>query len=78
MLAEVYQRPPYYTRIGGSLPITAMFLQELNAHTIMLGFGLFDERAHSPNEFYRLANFERGQIVYARMLEQLAGYPRQK
>ena len=78
VLAEVYQRPPYYTRIGGSLPITAMFLQELNAHTIMLGFGLFDERAHSPNEFYRLANFERGQIVYARMLEQLAGYPRQK
>lgn len=72
VLTEVYERPPYFVRIGGSLPITAMFLKELKACTVMLGFGLLDERAHSPNEFMRLVNFERGQIVYARMLERLS------
>ncbi len=78
VLEEVYQRPPYFARIGGSLPITAMFLEELKAYTVMLGFGQLDERAHSPNEFMRLANFERGQIVYARLLERLAELPHQK
>ena len=72
MLEENYQRPPYFVRIGGSLPITDMFLQELNAYTVMVGFGLDDECVHSPNEFMRLASFERGQHVYAQLLEKLA------
>lgn len=38
----------------------------------MVGFGLDDECVHSPNEFMRLASFERGQTVYARVLERLA------
>ena len=72
VLEENYQRPPYFVRIGGSLPITDMFLQELNAYTVMVGFGLDDECVHSPNEFMRLASFERGQHVYAQLLEKLA------
>lgn len=71
ILAESYGKPPYYVRIGGSLPITDMFLQELKAYTIMVGFCLDDERAHSPNEFLRLESYERGQAVYARLLEHL-------
>jgi len=72
VLSESYRRPPYFVRIGGSLPITDMFLRELHAFTVMVGFGLDDECAHSPNEFMRLASFERGQTVYARVLERLA------
>ena len=72
VLAESYGTKPYFVRIGGSLPITDMFLQELNAYTVMVGFGLDDECVHSPNEFMRLASFERGQSVYARLLEQLS------
>jgi acetylornithine deacetylase/succinyl-diaminopimelate desuccinylase-like protein len=71
VLAEHYGRPPYHVRIGGSLPITDMFFRELNAHTIMLGFGQDDERGHSPNEFFRLSDFERGQEIYALVLERL-------
>jgi len=71
VLTESYGRPPYFVRIGGSLPITDMFLQELNAYTVMVGFGLDDECVHSPNEFMRLASFERGQSVYVRLLERL-------
>jgi acetylornithine deacetylase/succinyl-diaminopimelate desuccinylase-like protein len=72
VLEESYSRPPFFVRIGGSLPITDMFLQELNAYTVMVGFGLDDECVHSPNEFMRLASFERGQVVYAQLLEKLA------
>ena len=75
VLEENYQKPPYFVRIGGSLPITDMFLQELNAYTVMVGFGLDDECVHSPNEFMRLASFERGQVVYALLLERLASIP---
>lgn len=71
VLADEYGQPPYFVRIGGTLPIMDMFLQELGAHTIPLGFGLDDECIHSPNEFLRVANFERGQVVYARVLQRL-------
>ncbi len=70
VLEEQYGRPPYYARVGGTLPIMDMFLQELNSYTIDVGFSQEDERMHSPNEFFRLTNFERGQIVYGRMLER--------
>ncbi len=71
VLEESYARAPYLARVGGSLPITDMFLQELKAYTFMVGFGQSDERAHSPNEFFRLADYERGQAVYIRLLEKL-------
>jgi len=72
VLTENYGRPPYFVRAGGSLPITDLFLQELHALTVMVGFGLDDECIHSPNEFIRLASFERGQAVYVRLLERFA------
>jgi len=71
VLAECFGCPPYFVRVGGSLPIMDMFLKELNAYTVMVGFGLGDEGAHSPNEFMRLSEFERGQTVYASLLERL-------
>lgn len=75
ILTEHYGRPPYFARIGGSLPITEMFLCELGAYTIMMGFGLDDERVHSPNEFFRISDFDRGQAVYVSLLERLSSLP---
>lgn len=71
VLTQNYGRAPYFVRIGGSLPITDMFLRELGAYTISVGFAQDDERVHSPNEFMRLADYERGMIVYGMMLERL-------
>jgi acetylornithine deacetylase/succinyl-diaminopimelate desuccinylase-like protein len=71
VLTAFYHRSPYFVGIGGTLPITDMFLRELNAYTHTVGFGQLDERVHSPNEFFRLADFERGQVVYIRLLERL-------
>ena len=71
ILAEVYQKEPYETRLGGSIPIMTIFLNELGVHGTMFGFSLGDENLHAPNEFFRLKNFKRGQIAYCKLLETL-------
>jgi len=71
VLREVYGVEPYVTRVGGSIPVMTVFLKELGLHAVMFGFSVGDENLHAPNEFFRLANFERGQRAYCRLLEQL-------
>lgn len=73
VLRELYDREPYNVRTGGSIPIVMLFLQHLGVHTVNFGFGLPDEQLHAPNEFFRLASFERGQRGYVRLLHRLAG-----
>jgi acetylornithine deacetylase/succinyl-diaminopimelate desuccinylase-like protein len=70
VLADVYGKPPFDVRTGGTLPILDGFLQELHAYTAPFGFGLDDECIHSPNEFMRHKNFERGMVAYAKFLER--------
>lgn len=71
VLEELYGRPPYYTRTGGSIPICTLLKEHLGAYTVSFGFGLNDERAHAPDEFYRLKSFEFGQRAYCRLIERL-------
>lgn len=73
VLTEVYGKEPYFIRTGGTVPVLALFLTHLGAHTITVAFGVEDERFHAPDEFFRLENFDRGQRGYARLLERLAG-----
>lgn len=47
-------------RSGGSIPITAMFEEVLNAKSVLMGFGLSSDAIHSPNEHYGLSNFYKG------------------
>lgn len=74
VLEEVYGRPPIYTRLGGTLPVCALFLNELGAYTVSFGFCLEDENLHAPNEFFRLSSFYRGQQAYTMLLEKLAKF----
>jgi acetylornithine deacetylase/succinyl-diaminopimelate desuccinylase-like protein len=71
VLTAMYGREPYYTRTGGSIPVCTLFLEQLGAYTVNFGFGLGDERQHSPNEFFRLSSFRRGQEGYCLLLERL-------
>ena len=72
VLVEIYGKEPFLARSGGSIPVTAMFLDSLGAYTVSFGFALNDERQHSPNEFFRLENFVRGQQAYCLLLHRLA------
>ena len=71
VLQELYEREPYYVRSGGSIPVCALFKEHLGAYTTSFGFGLPDERFHSPDEFYRLASFRKGQTAYCKLLDRL-------
>jgi len=71
VLREVYGMEPYRIRVGGSVPILSTILNELGVHATGFGFSLMDENLHAPDEFFRLSNFEKGQVAYCRLLEVL-------
>lgn len=56
---------PVYLRGGGSLPIVHQMMESLSKSdstipVVMIGFGLPDDRTHSPNEKFHIPNFYRG------------------
>ncbi len=68
---QLYGKEPYFARSGGSIPFCSLFLQSLGVYTVNFAFALNDERQHSPNEFFRLASFRRGQRAYGLLLARL-------
>jgi acetylornithine deacetylase/succinyl-diaminopimelate desuccinylase-like protein len=71
VLVEMYGKEPYYVRSGGSIPVCTLFLNTLGVYTVNFAFALNDEKQHSPNEFFRLSSFEKGQSGYCRLLHRL-------
>jgi acetylornithine deacetylase/succinyl-diaminopimelate desuccinylase-like protein len=72
VLKTLYGKDPYYVRTGGSIPFCSIVLEHLGVYTVNFAFGLPDERAHAPNEFFRIDSFEKGQKAYALLLKRLA------
>ena len=60
VLEKVYGVKPRFVRDGGSIPIVAKLRRELNAETVLVGFGLEDDGIHSPNEKFDLDAFFNG------------------
>ena len=57
---EAWGKEPIPTRDGGSIPIVALFKEELKINVVLLGFGLDSDAIHSPNESYGLFNYFKG------------------
>ncbi len=57
---ETFGVPAIPQRSGGSIPIVALFEQELHSKTILMGFGLDSDAIHSPNEHFGLFNYRKG------------------
>jgi acetylornithine deacetylase/succinyl-diaminopimelate desuccinylase-like protein len=59
-MEESFGKKPIPTRGGGSIPIVALFEQELGRKSILMGFGLDLDGLHGPNESYGLFNYYKG------------------
>lgn len=59
-IKDTFGKEPIPVRGGGSIPICALFEQELGIKIVFLGFGLDSDNLHSPNEKYDLFNFYKG------------------
>ena len=62
---------PVKVREGGSIPIVSTFSDVLEVPVLLMGFGLSDDRLHSPNEKFNISNFYGGIRAVARMLDKL-------
>lgn len=59
-MEDTFGKAPIPQRSGGSIPIVALFEEELGLKSILMGFGLDSDAIHSPNEHYGVFNYLKG------------------
>jgi acetylornithine deacetylase/succinyl-diaminopimelate desuccinylase-like protein len=71
-LAEAFGGHSVLERNGASIPITELFQRVLKVDPIVMGFGLPEDRLHSPNERFELAQYHGGIRALASLMLKLA------
>lgn len=71
-LRNVFQKDAVLIGSGGSIPLVGSIQRILGFDSLLVGFGLDDDRVHSPNEKFELRCFEMGIKSHAAMLEEFA------
>jgi acetylornithine deacetylase/succinyl-diaminopimelate desuccinylase-like protein len=72
---EGFGKKPVLIREGGSIPIVAQMVEALGCDVLLIGWGLDDDGAHSPNEKFHLEDYYRGIRASTRLWEYLASEP---
>lgn len=69
---EVFALPCTRILDGGSIPVTAKLQQATQAEVLLVGLGLPGDCIHAPNEHFGLDRLEKGYLIMARAIENLA------
>jgi len=75
-LQAVFGRPPLYRREGGSIPVAATFESVLGLPVVLEGFSQPHERAHAPNEWLDLGNYEKAIRAIVATFDEIAALDR--
>ncbi|MFQ5454366.1 MAG: dipeptidase [Candidatus Zixiibacteriota bacterium] len=67
-----FGKAPVFMKEGGSIPVVSDFKRILGIDTLLIGFGQNDDNIHSPNERFRINDFERGCKTAAALPLELA------
>ena len=68
---DVWGKRPVLIREGGSIPIVGTFNDVLKVPVMLIGFGLSDDRLHSPNEKFNISHYFNGIKTIVRLLDRL-------
>ena len=71
-LKDIYRRDAVLTGCGGSIPVVGWMKEYLGLDSILVGFGLEDDRIHSPNEKFELRCLKNGILSHAAILGHMA------
>lgn len=72
-IETAFGTPAVLIREGGSIPIVAEMVERLDADVLLLGWGLDDDGAHSPNEKFNIQDYFRGIRASSHLWHHLAG-----
>ena len=73
VLRAVYHQDPVRVRMGGTLPVSELFLRILGIYTVFFSFSTADEDFHAPNEFFRINRLHEGLAAWATYWSTLGG-----
>jgi acetylornithine deacetylase/succinyl-diaminopimelate desuccinylase-like protein len=71
-LEDIYSKPAAMAGVGGSIPVVGYFKTALGLDSILVGFGLDDDRIHSPNEKFELKCLKNGILSHAAILARMS------
>jgi acetylornithine deacetylase/succinyl-diaminopimelate desuccinylase-like protein len=65
---------PFLIKTGGSIPVVGLLKERLDLDTLLIGFGLDDDRVHSPNEKFEVPCFTLGCRTHAALINGWASW----
>jgi acetylornithine deacetylase/succinyl-diaminopimelate desuccinylase-like protein len=72
-IEATFGRAPVYIREGGSIPVAASFESILGLSVVLEGFSQPDERAHAPDEWLDMGNYEGAIRAIVATFDEIAG-----